>query len=863
MEKIKIYLRQRHYYAKEIIGFLFILMGIYFLRQQRDELIRVKDSIFHSNPFWLLIGVGLVVIYITVQSLMYVFSFRTVGEKVFLKQAIILFLKRNLASVFLPGGGITSLALFNKEIEKSGVSKGKIHLASYIYGVIGIVTVVILVIPVIIFTGLSGKSVGSEWEEVGGLVVLLLLLTYISVSIYKRGAVFRLINRFFPAFSATVTEITQGTFSKKDLLITLLLSCCIECIGISHLYVATRALGFEGSLLSATVGYAIPTLFLCLSPFMRGLGAVEISMVYVLSGYGYNQTEGLSITFLYRLFEFWLPLVAGLLMFLFKKGNLFFRVFPPVLLFMLGIVNVLSILTPAISSRVHVLLQFIPAETIYFSNHMILFLGFLLMVCSALLFKGFKNAWYMAMVLSVLSFIGHLTKAIDYEEASFALFSVITLAITYKQYYIKGKNTINDTSIATALLVLMAVLAYGTMGFYFLQVHHFNNDFSLRESITNTLSCLVLMDPVHLAPRTEFARLFVYSINFLGIAAIAYLCYTLFQPFKPAAYSDKEERVLAKKLLDAHGISAVDYFKIAKDKRFFFSRAGDAFIAYKVANSFAVVLDEPVGANDETSNRILEEFDEFCADNSLNSCFYRVDQDRVVFFEKAGKKALPIGQEAIVNLSQFSLEGKGHKSLRNAMNSIQKKGFHTAIYPSPLNDGLVMKLRLVSDNWLKFNNREEFTFSQGWFDDDELKQCTIISLENEDGQIVAFLNIIPDNVKNEITYDLIRRTEDAPGGNMDSLIVALILYGRENGYTHLNMGLVPFSGIDAPENISQRTIRFAYEKLPAFKHYKGLREFKEKYEPEWHNKYLVYSNYYDLLQIPQALNKVMRSKDSL
>jgi phosphatidylglycerol lysyltransferase len=860
MRNLKIHLKEQHYYFKEILAFLFIMLGIYFLRQQREELFKVKQTIALTHPFWLLLGIILVGIYILLQAMMYIHSFRSVGKDISIKLAIHLFLKRNLVSVFLPGGGVTSLAFFTKEIERTGISKTKINFASYIYGIIGIASIIVISIPVIAFTTLTDKTIGGEWETVTILIILLALIAFVSKSIYTQGYMYRFIIHYFPALETIIEEIQSGKFSKKHLLYTLLYSTFIEVVGIMHLYIAMEALGIDGNLTAAVVSYVVATLFLCLSPFMRGLGAVEISMVYVLSKFNIDKTFAISITFLYRLFEFWLPLVAGLVSFLFQKGNLILRVFPSVLLFVLGIVNIASVLTPAIASRLKTLHQFIPNDTIHFSNYMVLLIGFLLMICSAFLIKGLRNAWIIALSLSALSLIGHITKAIDYEEASLALFTLITLIATYKQYYIKGDRKLQNFSVGTSFIIITSVLIYGTIGFYQLKSNHFNEDFTLGQSVINTFACLVLLDTTYLDPQTEFAKLFIYSINIFGITAILLLFYSFVHPYIFHLAHNEEERQRADNLVKLYGKSPVDYFKVAHDKFFFFSSEPAGMISYKIANSYAIVLHEPICETDDSGKRkIISSFETFCQQNSVKPVYYRVDEEKLPFFTSMKKKALPIGQEAIVNLNDFTLEGKSNKSLRNALNNVQKKGFVTRVYAAPIKDGLLQKLKYVSDNWLQSLNREEMVFSQGMFDESELKNHTIITLENNDEKVLSFLNIIPDYVPGEITYDLIRKTADAPNGNMDCLIVALIAYAKENGFQTLNMGLAPFSGIGKPEDIPQRTIKFAYEKLQQFKHYKGLRDFKDKFEPQWQTKYLVYNNDYDLLHIPLALNKVMRA----
>ena len=53
-------------------------------------------------------------------------------------------------------------------------------------------------------------------------------------------------------------------------------------------------------------------------------------------------------------------------------------------------------------------------------------------------------------------------------------------------------------------------------------------------------------------------------------------------------------------------------------------------------------------------------------------------------------------------------------------------------------------------------------------------------------------------------------------------------------------------------------MKFAYEKIRSFSNYKGQREYKEKFNPQWNDKFLVYRNDYDLLQVPAVLSKVIK-----
>ena len=150
-------------------------------------------------------------------------------------------------------------------------------------------------------------------------------------------------------------------------------------------------------------------------------------------------------------------------------------------------------------------------------------------------------------------------------------------------------------------------------------------------------------------------------------------------------------------------------------------------------------------------------------------------------YHELSRKSLFLGQEGVVDLNSFSLEGGEKKSIRNALNKIKEQGYTTHINTPPLRDGLIQKLKAVSDEWLKLTEREEIIFSQGMFVEKEIKEQTVISVENSEEKIIAFLNIIPDYVKNEGTYDLLRKTADAPNGIMDYILVELFKYFKANG----------------------------------------------------------------------------------
>ncbi len=840
-----------------IFSAFFIGMGVWFFKHEQSEIQSVKDVLAASDVSWLWSGIAVTLIYLLMHGFMYKASFRAVGSHVDLSDVVILYLKRNLVSIFLPAGGVSSLAFFSGPIEKKGVGKSQISYASMIYGFVGILTVFLLAIPAFLYA-LFVSSLGSA-DLLGllALVLLLGLLYYFYRSVKKKSRFYDFLIRHVPSLETVFEEISTNKINRKYIFYSIAFSLVIEILGILHLYIAMAALNLSPSVFVAVMGYVIAVIFMIISPFLRGMGAVELSMTYLLMRFGFSNVEAVSITFLYRFFEFWLPFFAGIFSFLLAVNKLLMRIIPGLLLFALGIVNIISVLTPAISGRLDYLRDFVPTDIITASNYFVFVTGLFLLVTAAFMFKGLKMAWYFGLVFAVISCIGHMTKAIDYEEALVAFFIVIILLVSRKQYYIKHNSRLRQVGLQTTVLTISATLIYGITGFYFLDKEHFGIDFSLTESVVNTLKYYFLIGG-DLVPADVFARDFLYSINICGFLSFVFLIYTLVRPYVFRNTISDEDVEEAGKILEKYGNNSLDYFKLYSDKLIFWSENRDSFISYRVSGTFAIVLGNPVAATKEEMESCIRSFDDYCYQAGLRSLYYRVPEANLESYLQKGKRRLFLGQEAVVDLTAFTMEGGNRKSMRNSIKKVTEKGFTAHIYAPPLKGGVLQKIKQVSDEWLKDTHRSEIIFSQGMFDEEELRNQVVIAVESPDEKMVAFLNVIPDYVRGEGTYDLIRKTADAPSGVMDFLMVELFMYFKKEGYEAVNLGLAPMSGLNDPANFPEKSLKFAYEKIRAFSHYKGLRDFKEKFDPVWYNQYLIYEQDYDLIQIPNALAHVIK-----
>ena len=317
-----------------------------------------------------------------------------------------------------------------------------------------------------------------------------------------------------------------------------------------------------------------------------------------------------------------------------------------------------------------------------------------------------------------------------------------------------------------------------------------------------------------------------------------------------------QERAKAEAIVRRHSTTTQDFFKIWPDKSFFFSDSGHSFLAYRVSNSFAVVLGDPVGPPEEL-REIIEKFCRFCKMNDWGVAFHEATSRALGVYRQLGFRKLKVGDDAIVDLKSFTLNGKAHKDVRTKFNQLEKDGIHAVHYPPPVSVEVLHEMKEVSDEWLQIPGRHERGFTLGQFDPHYVATPTYWRRGTARGRCWLF-SIVPSFKKGETTVDLMRRRTTAPNGVMDYLFGKVFLELKEEGYERFNLGLAPMAGFQADEHASlgERMIHRAFQHMNFLFSFSGLGAYKAKFASWWEPRYVVYRSLRDLPRMAIALGKV-------
>lgn len=523
---------------------------------------------------------------------------------------------------------------------------------------------------------------------------------------------------------------------------------------------------------------------------------------------------------------------------------------------LVGIVNLVSAVTPSVPARIDVLREVFPFEVRAGGHVFAAIAGFFLLTLATNLLRRKRIAWWLTVMLLVVSILSHLIKGLDYEESLMAGVLLGQLLLMRGVFTAQSDRPSIAQGIRVLIAAILFTLAYGTVGFFLLD-RQYSVNFDLGQALWQTLAMFFTADNAGLQPTTRFGRFFSDSIYIIGIVTLGYALFMLLRPVLMRSGATWSERERAKILVERYGNSSLARFALFDDKVYYFSPSGQSVIAYVPKGRGAIALGDPIGLPNDRLEAIAG-FRVFCDQNDWYPAFYQTLPDNLELYQSLGFHVVQIGEEAIVDLQTFTLEGKAGKNLRTAMNKLTKAGHKIEFYQPPIANELLRDLRAVSDEWLQMMHGSEKKFSLGWFNDEYLRECEIALVRTPNGEISAFANIIPEYQRNDATIDLMRRRLEIEHGTMDFLFVSLFQHFKQRGYDGFNLGLSALSGVGTTERPPrlEQALHYLYRHLNQLYNFEGLHAYKDKFHPRWESRYLIYPG---LAALPDVVVALVRA----
>ncbi|MDZ5472669.1 bifunctional lysylphosphatidylglycerol flippase/synthetase MprF [Bacillus sp. 31A1R] len=578
-----------------------------------------------------------------------------------------------------------------------------------------------------------------------------------------------------------------------------------------------------------------------------GLGSFDLMILIGLKYYGVEDGQVLIILLFYRLFYFFIPFIIGLIFastevivqtknavvqtklgkWLKKYALIPDYLVPNIshwamaaLVFVSGILLLLSAATPAILDRVTFAEKLFSAPILNMSFQLSVTAGISLLLLSRSIQLKVKSAYTLSYIVLIAGAVFTFSKGFDFEEALFLFGIAALLRISKKQFYRESLSLSCGAFMTMAALTIGSLVTYVFIGY----LDHPYEKLKLPEDFER----LLVKEPYELLISAIIGLILAIIFNFVGFKLLA----TNTSP--PVRNIDIID------FLVEHKGNVLTHLSFLNDKEFFWTKDEDVLFMYSTMADKLVVLGDPIG-DSHSFSRAIDELHQFADVKGLKCVFYQIQKNLLPLYHENGYHFFKLGEEAYVDLEEFTLVGKKKTSLRTVKNKFEREGYKFAIHSPPYNDKFIAELKDVSDEWL--GKRKEKGFSLGFFDKHYLQQGPIATLTNTEGQVIAFANLMPVYDNNEVlSVDLMRHLRNVPNGTMDMLFISILEYAKESGYKSFNLGMAPLS------NVGMNKYSFLDEKVAAkiYRHghylyqFDGIRKYKEKFATRWEPKYLAF-----------------------
>jgi lysylphosphatidylglycerol synthetase-like protein (DUF2156 family) len=354
------------------------------------------------------------------------------------------------------------------------------------------------------------------------------------------------------------------------------------------------------------------------------------------------------------------------------------------------------------------------------------------------------------------------------------------------------------------------------------------------------LALLYALDNDAFSERIEEALLIV--IAGLGIRGL----WLLFRPLRvePTGVGDRER---AAELVQQRGSDSLAYFALRQDKSYFFSASGKSFLAYRVVAGTALVAGDPIGDTSER-HELVAEFRRVAHAKGWRVAIAGSSSDALEDYTGLGFKSLYLGDEAVIRPSEFSLDGRAIRKVRQSVSRLEKNGYEVRIL-SIADTGPELRTQLcaVSREWR--GNWPERGFTMAMDALFAYPDTVLAVAVAPDGAVGGFLQLVPSPASDGYSLASMRRRRDTPNGLMEYLITETIAWARTHAVIEVSLNFAVFADFlreDGEARRLSRALRLVLLKADRLFQIERLHSFNRKFFPHWRRRYFCFERWGDL-----------------
>ena len=513
--------------------------------------------------------------------------------------------------------------------------------------------------------------------------------------------------------------------------------------------------------------------------------------------------------------------------------------------FAIGVVNLVSALTPNVVWRHHLLLHLEPVRAVPVLHTLAVPASAALIVTAFHLRGRRRRAWQVATLLLVALGVLNVLKGLDVEEAVLSWAGAAFLWWGRDSFVVRHDRLAWRSPLLVVAATFVGVLL-ATAGLVWIGS---GGRATRTQVVLNTLG-LIGWTHATVAFHDELTWV-PLAVGLTGLAAIVAAGYLFFRPLRaPRNLPDSATHDAAFDLVRAHGRDTLDFFKLRRDLHYLFGSDGSAFLGYRVEGRTLLIAGDPVGPPDALPGLVSETL-AFAEVRGLEVAAVGASAALLPVWRDAGLQSLYLGDEAILETADFSLEGRGIRKIRQSVTRLEKAGYTVyAVELATLDGTALADLERVSSLWLGGRVERGFSMAMDSLAGEHQDESVVVYACDDAGTMKGFLHFVPVFGRPAMSLSLMRRDRDATNGLTEFLVVRAVELLRERGVEELSLNFAAFGRVLArPSRCVDRILAKVMSLGDRYFQIESLYRFNAKFSPRWEPRYLAYER---ILGLPRV-----------
>jgi len=483
--------------------------------------------------------------------------------------------------------------------------------------------------------------------------------------------------------------------------------------------------------------------------------------------------------------------------------------------------------------------------------------GFGMLVMARGLRQRKQRAWTVVVALLCASAALHLVRGTEPVQVVVSAVVVVGLLISRRQFV-----GVADPRSRRSLPVVLAALLAGAWAVGVLAVlaepRELVSPWTIPQVLRQALFGLVgLPGPLRFATATGATESRVLLIE-LGLLVGVTITAVFLRSSGKAETPSPEDRDHLRALLRRHGqADSLGYFATREDKTYVFSASGKAAIAYAVVSGVCLASGDPLGDIEAWPGAIAAWL-RLAAERAWIPAVLGASEIGAEVYRRIGFDALEIGDEAVIEVDEFTLEGRSMRTVRQAVNRARRIGYRVAIdRVGDLKESQLRELREETDRWRAGRRNERgFSMALSRFAAPIDPDCLIVQTRSATGDLAVVLQLVPWG-DDGLSLDLVRRHPQLDNGVMELTIAEILNVAARRGLARVSLNFAMFrSSLARGERIGAGPFLRAWVwlllVLSRWWQIASLYRANAKFRPSWEPRFLCFTLARDLGRIAWA-----------